>query len=436
MGLDRYHRYVNGKEREPMDDDRGRCSVWKGRGCRPGGVFGALVCAQALALTGEAVVRFALPLHVLNVTGQATLYGAVTAVGLVAYVVLMPLGGVVADRAPRQAVMAVLDALLALACIAYLILRGSCDAVALSACVLVVAYGALGAYQPCAQSCVALVLPEDRVERGVAVMSQVGSLAGVAGPVLGGVVFGMVGVAGAAALSAALFVCSGVLVCLRFRMPAAACETERDGSARSAGSDLAQALRFLHGERELAACVAGAAALNLVMTAFMTVAEPYAVTELLGLSNALVGVAEALTCAGALAGGALVAARPGVVNMHKAPRAVLACVPGVLISALACAPGMDAGVAFCLLAAAFAWVALCCSVVSVIAVAHVQLSTPPGLVGKVLALAMAASGCASPAGQALYGLALDAVPAWAAALVAAGATAAVALAWGRALACR
>lgn len=409
----------------------------KGEGRLLAGPFGALACAQALSLTGEAVVRFALPLHVLNVTGQAVLYGAVTAVGLAAYVALMPLGGVVADRAPRRLAMAALDALLALACVVYLVLQGVCDTVALCACVLVAAYGAQGAYQPCAQSCVASVLPRGQVGRGVAVMSQVGSLAGVAGPVLGGVLFGVAGVVPAVALSAGAFVVAGALTCLRLRIPSGPRDAPAPtggGAARSVAGDLAAALRFLRGERVLGACVAGAAGLNLATTAFMTVAEPYMVTELLGLPNALVGVAEALTCAGALAGGALVAARPGFVGVRGAPRAVLACVPGMLAAALACAPGVGAGAAFCLLAAGFAWVALCCSVVSVVTVAHVQLSTPHDLVGKVLALAMAASGCASPAGQALYGLALDAAPAWAVALVAAGATAAVALAWGRALA--
>ena len=146
------------------------------------------------------------------------------------------------------------------------------------------------------------------------------------------------------------------------------------------------------------------------------------------------GVAEALTCAGGLAGAVVAGACPALASLRTVPLVVATCVPGVLVCALACVPSLAAGASFCMLAAAFAWVALCSSVVTVVVMTYVQTTVPHALVGKVLALAMTASGCAAPAGQALWGVVLDALPVWAAALACAGVTGACALAWRRTLA--
>ena len=69
-----------------------------------------------------------------------------------------------------------------------------------------------------------------------------------------------------------------------------------------------------------------------------------------------------------------------------------------------------------------------CMCMSVVATSWLQTESPGTLVGKVMALALMLANFATPLGQLGYGVALDLVPAWAIALAAAAATAAVA-AW-------
>ena len=76
--------------------------------------FVSIVIVQIASLFGDAVLRFALPLYVLNVTGSAALMGAVSAAAWLPYLVLTPIGGVAADRVNKRRIMAVLDTLLAL----------------------------------------------------------------------------------------------------------------------------------------------------------------------------------------------------------------------------------------------------------------------------------------------------------------------------------
>ncbi len=121
--------------------------------------FVSIVIVQIASLFGDAVLRFALPLYVLNVTGSAALMGAVSAVAWLPYLVLTPIGGVAADRVNKRRIMAALDTLLALTCAAFLALDGTVDLVGLCICALIVLYAAQSVYQPTVQAAVPFVVP-------------------------------------------------------------------------------------------------------------------------------------------------------------------------------------------------------------------------------------------------------------------------------------
>jgi fucose permease len=68
-----------------------------------------MVIGQIISLFGNAILRFSLSLHVLSLTGSAAVFGSILALAMVPTVLLSPLGGVVADRVPRQGIMVALD---------------------------------------------------------------------------------------------------------------------------------------------------------------------------------------------------------------------------------------------------------------------------------------------------------------------------------------
>ena len=165
--------------------------------------FVAIMVAQVFSLLGMEILQFVIPLHLLNLTGSGTLYGAVVALGNVPYLLLAPIGGVVADRTRKRAVMAACDLALAAALLGYLAFSGSTQLVPLTAAVLMVAFAAQAIYQPCVQSSVPRVVAPERLEQAVAVTNQVSMLTGIGGPVLGGLVFGFFGLAPIVVVSAA-----------------------------------------------------------------------------------------------------------------------------------------------------------------------------------------------------------------------------------------
>lgn len=174
------------------------------------GAFWTLAAAQVVSLFGNAVLRFALPLHVLNVTGSSVAMGVVTACAWVPYIVLAPIGGVAADRIRKRLIMAALDTVMAFVCAAYLLLSGTVDVVGLAVAALVALYAVQSIYQPTVQASVPVLVERTAIQRGTAVVSQVSMLSSLVGPVLGGLLFGMFGIGPVVAASGTLFATSAV----------------------------------------------------------------------------------------------------------------------------------------------------------------------------------------------------------------------------------
>ena len=76
--------------------------------------FVALLTTEILSNLGQTCLVFALPLHLLNISGSASLYGMASALAVLPSIFLPPLGGALADRLHKQSTMAVLDILSAL----------------------------------------------------------------------------------------------------------------------------------------------------------------------------------------------------------------------------------------------------------------------------------------------------------------------------------
>lgn len=71
--------------------------------------FTLVVIGQIISLFGNAVLRFALPLYILEQGGSPALFGQVSALAFFPLIMLSPVGGIIADRVNKQRIMVVLD---------------------------------------------------------------------------------------------------------------------------------------------------------------------------------------------------------------------------------------------------------------------------------------------------------------------------------------
>ncbi|MFR3091774.1 MAG: MFS transporter [Eggerthella lenta] len=245
-----------------------------------------MIFAQIASLFGDAVLRFALPLYVLNQTGSAALMGAVSACAWIPYIVLTPIGGVAADRVNKRRIMAALDILLAATCAAFLALDGVIDLVGLCICALIVLYAAQSVYQPTVQAAVPFIAPRDGIVRATAIVSQISALSGLVGPVLGGLLFGLFGIEPVVFVSGAAFAVSAVLIVTVVRIPRDAIERSGVGVVRTVANDIVESFAFLRHERTVILKVIFlVAGINVTLTAFILIGAPVVITQILGLPN-------------------------------------------------------------------------------------------------------------------------------------------------------
>ena len=196
--------------------------------------FRLLWLGQATSVVGSSLVAVALPFAVIGLSGSASALGVVLAAGLVARIVFLLVGGVVADRLPRQRVMLAADALRAVTqgLVAVLLLSGHARIWHLL--VLFSLFGAGDAFfSPASTGLVAETVPAARLQQANALMSLSRSCAWVVGPALGGLIVAGAGPGWAFAIDSATFVVSSVSLA-RLRLRRRSVETRAAG----VGADL------------------------------------------------------------------------------------------------------------------------------------------------------------------------------------------------------
>lgn len=374
--------------------------------------FGVLLAVQAFALVSESTLRFALPLYLLNVSGSPSLYGVATAVAFVPSVLLMPAAGVVADRVDMRRILVIAGSVLVLCSACYLFLFRA-HLLVMTILFLVTLYAVHALYIPMFQAQIPRMLDTAHVKQGVSLVNQVSTASNIIGPVVAGVLMGWI--------SIALLVCFG-MVCLATavvlayacpflkRSPAASPGAGTDDSAIAGRGNLFQDMRaavlFLRNEKPLLLSIVFACLVNAVL-AGVNVVLPYVVTEQLAWNVAAAGSAEAMGAIGALAGSAFVGLTPGFCTMKRFPAFIALLGFGPLISAMGSFFGFSAAIQFVCLTAGVAWILFWGSAITVVLVSDIQLHCDGGMVGRVLALFFAVATCASPAGQAACGVAID-----------------------------
>jgi MFS family permease len=188
--------------------------------------FRQLFFAQAISWLGDRMVGIALAFAVLSLGGSPADVGLVLAFRLVPLVGTLLVGGVVADRVSRRAVMVIADLLRVATqgAIAALLITGSAE-IWMLAVLSGLTGAATGFFNPASTGLLPALVPPERLQEANAVRATVFSGGEIAGPVLAGVLIAAVGAGWALAVDACTFAASAVFLArltLPERLPRAA----------------------------------------------------------------------------------------------------------------------------------------------------------------------------------------------------------------------
>lgn len=369
--------------------------------------FTLVVIGQIISLFGNATIRFALPLYLLNLTGSSALYGTATACAFIPAILLSPVGGIVADRVNKRNVMVILDFFTASVILTFSLLMKGENIILLLTVTMMLLYGIAGAYQPSVQASIPALVDQDYFMEANSIINTISSFSSLMGPVLGGILYSAYGLAPVLWVCTVCFTLSAVMeifIKIPFRKQALS-----GGILKTAGEDFVKSVRFIQRERPVIGKVLlVVCGINLFLSAMIVVALPYLITEVLdlgaGQANRLYGFAQGALAAGGLSGGICAGLFADKLAVQKAG--------SLLTAASLCTFPM--GAALMLFSSGminYIVTTACCFVIMVFStiftvqmLSFIQTETPQNLIGKVIAVILTISMCAQPLGNALYGV--------------------------------
>ncbi len=369
--------------------------------------FILVVIGQIISLFGNATLRFALPLYLLNITGSSALYGTVTACAFLPSILLSPIGGIIADRINKRNVMVILDFFTALVILAFSLLMNGMNLIVLLTATLMLLYGIAGAYQPSVQASIPALVHQDHIMAANSIINTITSFASLIGPVLGGILYSTYGLKPVLWICMICFFVSAVME-LFIKIPFQKQNSE-GGIWEMAKRDFAESIRFIRrdnpviGKTLLVIC-----GINLFLAAMIIVALPYLMTEVLDLratqANKLYGFAEGALAAGGLTGGICAGIFANKLSIQKSGNLIITCsisVFPIAASLLLFSSGM---INYIVITICCFIIMVCSTIFVVQMMSFIQRETPPNLIGKVIAVILTVSMCAQPLGNALYGV--------------------------------
>ena len=236
---------------------------------------------------------------------------------------------------------------------------------------------------------------------------MVSTLAGLLGPIIGGVLFGAFGITPILFISVGCFVFSAVME-IFIHIPF---EKSTDGKSifSAVGSDLSDSFQFIKYEKPIFLSVVGIIALfNLILSAMLLVGIPVIVVQILGMSDTAIGITQGAMGLGGLAGGIIAGAAAEKIRLKNGYIFLILCSLAAFFMGISVFDAVPKNIGYIIITAV-SFGAMCASAMfSVALMTAVQQQTPPNLLGKIMAVSIAVSSCSQPVGQAVYGVLFDA----------------------------
>ena len=143
--------------------------------------FTLVVVGQIISLFGNAALRFALPLYLLNLTGSSALYGTVMACSFIPAILLSPIGGIAADRVNKRNVMVFLDFFTAAVILVFSLLMNVANLTILLTVTLMLLYGIAGLYQPSVQASIPALVNQEHLMAANSCINAISSFSSLTG---------------------------------------------------------------------------------------------------------------------------------------------------------------------------------------------------------------------------------------------------------------
>lgn len=368
--------------------------------------FSLLIFGQLTSLFGNFILKLALSMYVLEVTGSAAIFAGILSAATIPTILLSPLGGILADRADRRSIMVALDVLTGVSILGASLFLSESNTIAVISTLLII-LSILGAFEtPTVQACIPTLLQGDNIMKGNAVVNQVASLSCLIAPMLGGVLYAMLGLK---PVMYASLVCFFLTALFEWFIKLSYQRTQNQGGVlQIIKQDFLSSMQYILKEQTSISKMLFLTAFSRFFVMGITIVGlPFLVRTVLGFNAKYYGAAESALAIATILGSIAAGGVAEKLKLHKL--SVLLASLGIFIipAGIAFLLSVNSIIKYGITIVSFCGMQAVISIFSIFAVSLIQQRTPNYLIGKVMAYTSTITLCIQPIGQIVYGFLFD-----------------------------
>ncbi|GAA0083682.1 MFS transporter [Clostridium sp. CTA-7] len=422
--------------------------------------FTIIVIGQIISLFGNAIQRFSMSLYLLEFTGSTAAFANILAISTIPYILFAPIAGMLSDRVNKKKIMVYLDFFCSILIGGYaIILLNGRDHEVIVAIVMFMLSICYTLYGPAVTASIPQIVEEDKLTSANGIINQVGSIVNFAGPILAGILYGIVGIKLIVIINAISFFASAIMelfldipdvvaneeklesnVVVTFEKNTVTTEvaaTVLDSQAseleeRAAASteikentkkkdkilsmefiknsfiDMGRTFKYLSKEKKVVlGIIASYALCNIFLVPILSIVAPYFINIFLGLPSQVYGIVEGICVLGMILGGLWISLKPTMFSMKKVHYTYFPMIVGVLLmSTLGSIKANNYTIALLFAIGGLA-IMMSLSLSNVLTLTFIQKEVPIEMLGRVTAFSTAVATISVAPGQLLYGQVID-----------------------------
>ncbi|KAF1295581.1 ABC transporter permease [Enterococcus sp. JM4C] len=365
-----------------------------------------LMLGQVISVFGGAILRFALSLYVLDQTGRADIFATILAISSIP-VLFAPIGGVIADRFNRRNLMVMMDVANAVLAVGLYFVLGMDQAIVLIGILLFV-LSIVGSFDtPVVTASIPLLVEHKDLEKVNGLVNSVLALSNVAAPIIGGILYSLMGVETLVISTTVFFVLAAAVESL-LKIPFEKRPME-NGAFKTLTKDLKEGFLDVKNNRVIRNAVGIAALINFSLSSFFVVGIPIVLRVILNANDSMYGIGMAMISLSTIIGALMTGYFSKKLSLKTLYMTFL--LSGILLMVmnlglLFAGSGVGQVVSWIVFFATGIPIGMLMSIISVYLISMIQRITPKHNLGKIMAIIVGASQCAMPIGQMVVGLLL------------------------------
>ena len=386
--------------------------------------FIIIVIGQIISFFGNAIQRFSMSLYLLEFTGSTAIFANILAISTIPYILFAPIAGRLSDNINRKKIMVYLDLFCSILIggYAFILLRGNDSALIVGTVMFMLSVCAT-LYGPAVTASIPQIVEEDKLTSANGVINQVGSIVNFVGPILAGILYGLLGIKVIVIVNAVSFFVSAIME-MFLDIP----DVVKDNSVneneiavdrnsekilsmdfvKKSFIDMKESFVYLKSEKKIVlGIIASYALCNIFLVPILSIVAPYFINVFLGLPSEVFGIVESICVLGMILGGFWISVKPNMFSMKKVHYTYFPMIAGVIVMSTLGFIKLNNYALAGIFALGGLAIMLSLSLSNVLTLTFIQKQVPGEMLGRVSAFSTAVATISVAPGQLLFGQVID-----------------------------